>query len=170
LDAQLITGDEHPAVLLDQQIQEPGLEADDRPGEEQGHRQNDFRGTQNNEQMKLVQTPLVQSLPAMQLCPSAHFMQVGPPQSTSVSVPFLTPSKQVAARQMLLMQTLLWQAFPEQQGCPALPHCVHVPPKQTKVVVPQALPEQQGCPAPPHATHVPAEQTELVPQAVPLGT
>ncbi len=44
-------------------------------------------------QTPAVQTPLVQSLPATQVLPSAHFAaQLVPPQSMAVSVPFLMPS------------------------------------------------------------------------------
>jgi hypothetical protein len=44
-----------------------------------------------------VQTPLAQSVAVAQRLPSAHFAHVGPPQSTSVSLPFWTPSLQVGA-------------------------------------------------------------------------
>jgi hypothetical protein len=47
------------------------------------------------------QLPLAQSVSAAHFSPSAHFLpcatQVVPPQSTSVSEPFFTPSPQVAA-------------------------------------------------------------------------
>jgi hypothetical protein len=43
-----------------------------------------------------VQTPVRQSVPLEQCFPSAHFGQL-PPQSTSVSAPFLIPSTHVAA-------------------------------------------------------------------------
>ena len=51
-----------------------------------------------------LQMPLVQSEPTMQLEPVAHLGQVPPPQSTSVSRPFLMPSVQVAG----------WQTAPKQ--------------------------------------------------------
>ncbi|MGI8854968.1 MAG: hypothetical protein ACR2JW_04390 [Thermomicrobiales bacterium] len=40
----------------------------------------------------LLQRPLVQSVPTRHCLPTPHFEQVGPPQSTSVSLPFFTPS------------------------------------------------------------------------------
>jgi len=42
------------------------------------------------------QTPLMQSVSAPQASPSAHFRHSKPPQSTSLSVPFLTASLQMA--------------------------------------------------------------------------
>src|SRR6188474_2819948 len=45
-------------------------------------------------QRPLLQTPLRQSLLALQCWPIRQSAQVGPPQSTSVSVPFLAPSSQ----------------------------------------------------------------------------
>lgn len=45
-----------------------------------------------------VQTWLEQSLPLLQVCPSAQASQE-PPQSTSPSSPFLTPSTQDAGTQ-----------------------------------------------------------------------
>jgi hypothetical protein len=46
-------------------------------------------------QRPLVHVPLAQSAPSLQALPSAHGGQASPPQSTSVSVPFLTPSAHV---------------------------------------------------------------------------
>jgi hypothetical protein len=48
-------------------------------------------------QMPPVQTPVAQSPPVAQCLPSTHFGQLGPPQSTSVSLPFWMPSVQVGA-------------------------------------------------------------------------
>ena len=42
-------------------------------------------------------TPLWQSEPALHVLPAAHLPQLAPPQSTSVSVPFLTKSVQLGA-------------------------------------------------------------------------
>jgi len=50
--------------------------------------------------------PLWQSRFVLQLLPNAHLGQV-PPQSTSDSVPFFTPSLQEDAIQMLLMHVPL---------------------------------------------------------------
>jgi len=44
-----------------------------------------------------VQTPVAQSVAVAQRLPSAHAGQFGPPQSTSVSLPFWTASVQVGA-------------------------------------------------------------------------
>jgi len=41
------------------------------------------------------QTAFTQSVPSLQLLPSSQWGQVAPPQSTAVSVPFLTPSVQL---------------------------------------------------------------------------
>ena len=48
-------------------------------------------------QKPLLQEPLVQSLPVPQPWPPTQGPQLAPPQSTSVSSPFCTPSLQVAA-------------------------------------------------------------------------
>jgi hypothetical protein len=56
-------------------------------------------------------TLLVQSLPAVHVCPTAQSPQAAPPQSTSVSVPFFTPSVHVALWQTLPVHTLLLQSF-----------------------------------------------------------
>lgn len=50
------------------------------------------------------QNPFWQSLATEHLLPSGHLREQGPPQSTSLSPPFRTPSSQVA----------LWQTLPEQ--------------------------------------------------------
>jgi len=53
-----------------------------------------------------VQFPDAQSIgPLVQILPAAHPGQVPPPQSTSVSVPFLTKSVHVEALHTLVMQT-----------------------------------------------------------------
>jgi hypothetical protein len=43
------------------------------------------------------QAPLEQSVPTMQIAPGKHTPQTLPPQSASISVPFLIPSVQVGA-------------------------------------------------------------------------
>jgi hypothetical protein len=52
-----------------------------------------------------TQRPVVQSVPTTQALPWEHWGHVGPPQSTSVSLPFFTPSVQVGAMQWQLLQT-----------------------------------------------------------------
>jgi hypothetical protein len=58
-----------------------------------------------------------------------------PPQSTSVSVPFLTLSEQVAAWQMPLRQTPLWQSELAMHPLP-VPQVGHEPPQSMSVSVP----------------------------------
>jgi hypothetical protein len=81
------------------------------------------------------QTPLWQSLGAVQLCPggqSGHV--VPPPQSTPLSLPFFTPSLHVGARQVTL-QTPLRQSEASEQSLPTT-HLLHAPPQSTSVSVP----------------------------------
>src|SRR3954469_10589288 len=72
-----------------------------------------------------VQTKLLQSMPAPQVCPGPQALQVGPPQSTSLSRPFFTPSMHVAGTHWLDWQTPVPQSVP-------VTHSTHVPwPSQT---------------------------------------
>jgi hypothetical protein len=66
-----------------------------------------------------VQTLLAQSPMTAQCCPSAHFLAGAqdPPQSLSVSVPFLTVSEHVGAWHVTL-QTPLWQSLGAPQVLP----------------------------------------------------
>lgn len=59
-----------------------------------------------------------------------------PPQSTSVSVPFLTPSEQVEALHMDPTQFAVWQSAATEQLLPVahLPHVL--PPQSVSVSVP----------------------------------
>jgi hypothetical protein len=66
-----------------------------------------------------VQTPLWQSLPVLQAFKLAHLVAQEPPQSVSVSVPFLTLSLQLPAVHRLLVQTPLVQSLPALQDKPA---------------------------------------------------
>jgi len=87
-----------------------------------------------------LQTPLVQSEETLQSLPSTHLVaQVGdveatPPQSTSVSVPFFTPSMHLGARQTLPVQTLDWQSVATAQAL-LVGQRLHVvlPPQSTSV-------------------------------------
>jgi hypothetical protein len=56
--------------------------------------------------LSVAQTLLVQSAATEHFSPLAHFAQV-PPQSTSVSVPSMTPSLHCGTAQMPLMQSML---------------------------------------------------------------
>ena len=47
-----------------------------------------------------LHAPVAQSVWAAQSCPEAHFVGHEPPQSMSVSEPFLTPSVQLAVAQV----------------------------------------------------------------------
>jgi hypothetical protein len=69
---------------------------------------------------------------------SAHFGQVGPPQSTSVSLPFLIPSMQVAvaAAQTPELQLLLLQSALTRQALPFAHFEVQLPPQSTSVSSP----------------------------------
>src|SRR6476659_8544236 len=60
--------------------------------------------------MPSMQLPLTQSVPAMQVLPLTHLGQVGPPQSMSVSLPFLTVSVQVGGWHTPPAHTPLGQA------------------------------------------------------------
>jgi hypothetical protein len=83
-----------------------------------------------------VHTPLWQSPATAHVLPVVHFEHVPPPQSTSVSAPFLTTSVQVGAWHTLLTQTPLWQSVPAEQILPVA-HVGHPPPPQsTSVSVP----------------------------------
>jgi hypothetical protein len=90
-----------------------------------------------------VQTPLVQSPPALHVSPGTHGPQE-PPQSTSVSLPFLTPSVQVGARhKKSVPHTLLKQSLPVAHMSP-VPHLGQVaPPQSTSVSVPFLAPSLQ---------------------------
>jgi len=91
-----------------------------------------------------VQTPLVQSVAAtLHAAPSAHgLFDVGPPQSTPVSSPFLTPSVCVGTAHALLVQTPLVQSVGAMHALPA-PHRAAPavsPPQSMSVSLPSFLP------------------------------
>ncbi|WP_245557729.1 hypothetical protein [Deinococcus apachensis] len=67
-------------------------------------------------QIPALQMPLTQSELTLHCLPAAHFGQFGPPQSTSVSDPFFTPSVQVGD-----VQTPETQVAPAGQVTPQLP-------------------------------------------------
>jgi hypothetical protein len=81
-------------------------------------------------------SPLTQSEPTMQAFPVAHAAQVPPPQSTSVSLPFLTPSEQVGTRQTPPEQTLLEQSEEMRQTLPLAQAAQVPPPQSTSVSLP----------------------------------
>src|SRR5437762_2933128 len=92
--------------------------------------------------MPARQTDVVQSPLTVQALPGAHLAVQEPPQSTSVSVPFLTTSVQVATWQVTLHTPLA-----QSDGAPQLllvPHLVlQVPPQSTSLSVPFFTPSAQ---------------------------
>ena len=85
-----------------------------------------------------TQLPLRQSPTLLQVCPAAHLGQTGPPQSVSVSPPFLMPSTQVglAGTQTLAAQAPLLQSEPTLQIHPFWHLPQAFPPQSTSVSVP----------------------------------
>jgi hypothetical protein len=77
--------------------------------------------------------PVWQSGPLLQTLPDAHLAQVEP-QSTSVSVPFFTPSLQLGTAHLPALHTPLWQsAAPEH--CRFVAHFGQLDPQSTSVSV-----------------------------------
>src|SRR6185503_21083953 len=76
------------------------------------------------------QTELTQSPFVVQTRPALHFGQVDPPQSTSVSLPFMTPSEHDAAVQTLFVHRLLVQSAFALHAWP-LGHFGQLPPQST---------------------------------------
>jgi hypothetical protein len=98
-----------------------------------------------------VQTPLVphtllaQSLPASHSSPSAQSGQLGPPQSTSVSLAFRTPSVQVGTWHTPPLHTWLEQSLGALQPAPS-PQRIQEgagPPQSTSVSLPFSTPSAQ---------------------------
>ena len=103
----------------------------------------------------LVQTRLSQSWLTAHDMRLLHAVQTPPPQSTSVSFPFDTPSLHDGAthtrpRQAMLVQSLAFAHF-----LPS-PHAIHTPPQSTSVSCPFARPSLHV-----GAAHVLFEQTWL---------
>ncbi len=65
-----------------------------------------------------------------------HAAQVPPPQSLSVSLPFLTLSRQVGAWQTLPVHTLLVQSEPKAQTLPLPQAAQSMPPQSLSVSLP----------------------------------
>jgi P2-related tail formation protein len=82
------------------------------------------------------QTPLWQSPAALQILLVPHLGQSGPPQSMSVSLPFLATSEHVGSWQMLLRHTALVQSVPRVHDPPATHFGQLVPPQSTSVSLP----------------------------------
>ena len=82
-----------------------------------------------------LQKPLVQSLLPLHVCPLAQSPHVGPPQSTSVSMPFFFVSIHVGAAHVPPVHTWLMQSVPIMHILPST-HPPQVPPQSTSVSVP----------------------------------
>ncbi len=102
------------------------------------------------------QTPLAQSLGTPQVWPSAQLPQAPPPQSTSVSAPFLTPSEHAGARQVPPEQTPLAQSAPARQATQAPAPSHRIPPDEAHAV-PAGFGSWAGAPA----WQTPVEQSLL---------
>jgi len=134
-----------------------------------------------------LHTPLaaLQSASALQLLPHAHTGHVPPPQSTSVSLAFFTPSLQLGVEQVFALesQTPLVQSPPEEQPRPSPHFAGHEPPQSLSVSLPffcpslqvaveqsfadgshtrleQSAPEAHFCPSP-HCWHEPPQSTSV---------
>jgi hypothetical protein len=83
------------------------------------------------------QAPLRQSLATRHVFPSAHLLQLAPPQSVSVSVPFFTESLHVAAWHLSgePEQTPLWQSAAVRHVLVSA-HFGQLPPQSMSVSVP----------------------------------
>ena len=83
----------------------------------------------------MVQLPLVQSEAIEQFFPAAHgahvLLLLRPPQSTSVSAPFLMPLAQLV--HLKLRQPLLWQSVGDLHSRPSA-HVGQTPPPQSTAV------------------------------------
>jgi hypothetical protein len=121
------------------------------------------------------QTPLAQSVAKPQVEPVLQRWQVvAPPQSTALSLPFLTTSVQLGTWQMLPMQILLLQSLPAEQILPSaqtLPEATHGPPQSLSVSPPLVAPSVQvaawhlaGEPE-----HTPLAQSVLTAQSLPVA-
>src|SRR5689334_12061150 len=90
----------------------------------------------------LKQTLLVQSPPPTHILLSAHFGHIPPPQSTSVSLPFLSMSLHDDAWHTLFEQTPVWQSLGIEQARP-FAHLAQMPPQSTSVSMPFFTPSMQ---------------------------
>jgi hypothetical protein len=94
-------------------------------------------------QLKALQIPLVQSEALVQCLPEPQVGQLPPPQSMSVSVPFWTPSVQLAALQLPPWHTWVVQSEPKTQLWPTAQLGQLPPPQSTSVSVPFFTPSVQ---------------------------
>jgi hypothetical protein len=110
-------------------------------------------------QAPITQLLLAQSAALAQARPDPQRAHSGPPQSTSVSWPFLALSRQFGAWQVLSKHTLLAQSEPMTHG-PAVAQPMQLPPQSTPVSSPFLTPSVQLAPR-----HVPFVQTPVAQSA-----
>jgi hypothetical protein len=124
-------------------------------------------------QTLLVHSVLTQSAPATHALPSEHLGQLGPPQSTSVSLPFLVLSEQLVlgAVQRLLLHRALEQSAAPLHALPVA-HFGHAgPPQSMSVSEPSRVPLVQvaGGARQRLLVHRPELQSAPAPHALPLA-
>jgi hypothetical protein len=90
-----------------------------------------------------AQSPSAQSVSTSQDAPAAHVAHTGPPQSTSVSVPFCTPSAQSGAAQNPALHRWLEQSASETQTRPGGQSVQAAPPQSMSVSAPFLMPSRQ---------------------------
>src|SRR5437867_4134914 len=100
--------------------------------------------------------------------PAAHLLLQGPPQSISVSPPFLIPSLQVGTAQLPPVQTPVAQSLAEEQIRP-MPHLLQLPPQSMSVSLPFLIPSVQPAGAHSPAPHTSDWQSVAPVQALPTG-
>jgi hypothetical protein len=93
-------------------------------------------------QVPAVQAPLAQSPPTLQRLPAGHGLH-DPPQSVSVSPPFLTESAHVAFWQTLAAHTRLLQSFGPRQLAPPVQALHAVPPQSMSLSLPFSTKSEQ---------------------------
>src|SRR5262245_17562176 len=113
-----------------------------------------------------MQTPLWQSPAPLQRWSAAHLVH-DPPQSTSLSVPFLSASSHAAAWHTCPEQSVLAQSVPSEHALPSAQSGQSGPPQSTSVSKPSLIELVQlgALHAPP--THVPGVQSPLRKQFLP---
>jgi len=117
---------------------------------------------------EIVHFPAEQSLPTQsdgvkQFWGGTHFGQSGPPQSMSLSLPFVTRSEQVgSAQRCSSSHTPLWQSVGTAQPSPA-GHALQAPPPQSlPVSLPLWVPSLQLAAWQVPSLHSPSRQSALL--------
>jgi hypothetical protein len=101
---------------------------------------------------------LAQSAGAVQLLPGSHLPHAEPPQSMSLSSPFLTESLQVAATHTEPTQDRVTQSAPVLHPLVS-PQAAHAPPQSTSVSPPFFRPSPQSAGKQRPAAHRPEAQS-----------